>query len=140
MRCISEVSRILERMERGDGVAAEQLLPLVYEEMRKLAARKLAHEKPGQTLDATGLATKPTWVTVTAYDAYGNIATGYTGTVAFKSSDSSGTLPKNYTFTAADWGMHYFSGLILKRRGTQTIRLTDTLDATLLASLTVKVL
>src|SRR5262245_51212400 len=52
---MSEVSRILERMERGDGVAAEQLLPLVYEEMRKLAARKLAYEKPGQTLDATGL-------------------------------------------------------------------------------------
>jgi RNA polymerase sigma factor (TIGR02999 family) len=52
---MSEVSRILERLEQGDGIAAEQLLPLVYQEMRKLAARKLAHEKPGQSLDATGL-------------------------------------------------------------------------------------
>jgi RNA polymerase sigma factor (TIGR02999 family) len=55
MDWMSEVTRILERMEEGDGVAAEQLLPLVYKEMRKLAAQKLAHEKAGQTLDATGL-------------------------------------------------------------------------------------
>ena len=73
-------------------------------------------------------------ITVTAYDAYGNIATGYTGTVAFKSSDTSGTLPKNYTFTAADRGVHTFTGLILKRKGTQTVVVTDTLTGTILAS------
>src|SRR5262249_42559117 len=42
-------------IERGDPQAAEQLLPLVYDELRRLAAQKLAHEKPGQTLDATAL-------------------------------------------------------------------------------------
>ena len=50
-----EVTRILSAIHQGDPQAAEQLLPLVYEELRKLAARKLAEEKPGQTLDATAL-------------------------------------------------------------------------------------
>lgn len=52
---VSDVTRILEAIDRGDPRAAEQLLPLVYEELRKLAAAKLAHEKPGQTLQATAL-------------------------------------------------------------------------------------
>jgi RNA polymerase sigma factor (TIGR02999 family) len=52
---MSEVTRILEAIDQGDPQAAAQLLPLVYDELRKLAAAKLAHEKPGQTLDATGL-------------------------------------------------------------------------------------
>ena len=52
---MSEVTRILAAIEQGDPHAAEQLLPLVYEELRKLAAQKLAHEKPGQTLEATAL-------------------------------------------------------------------------------------
>jgi RNA polymerase sigma factor (TIGR02999 family) len=52
---MSDVTRILSAIERGDPTAAEQLLPLVYDELRKLAAQKLAGEKPGQTLDATGL-------------------------------------------------------------------------------------
>jgi RNA polymerase sigma factor (TIGR02999 family) len=52
---MSEVSRILAAIEQGDSHTAEQLLPLVYEELRKLAAHKLAKEKPGQTLDATAL-------------------------------------------------------------------------------------
>jgi RNA polymerase sigma factor (TIGR02999 family) len=52
---MSEVTRILSEIEQGDPHAAEQLLPLVYEELRKLAAHKLTHEKPGQTLDATAL-------------------------------------------------------------------------------------
>src|SRR6516225_6644394 len=50
-----EVTRILSAMEQGDPHAAEQLLPLVYDELRKLGAQKLAHEKPGQTLQATAL-------------------------------------------------------------------------------------
>src|SRR6476619_4544109 len=53
--CMSDVTRILSQIESGDPSAAEQLLPLMYEELRKLAAAKLAHEKPGQTLQATGL-------------------------------------------------------------------------------------
>ncbi len=52
---MSEVTRILSRIEQGDTQAAEKLLPLVYEELRKLAAVKLAKEKPGQTLSATAL-------------------------------------------------------------------------------------
>ena len=52
---MSDVTRMLSRIESGDPSAAEQLLPLVYEELRKLAAAKLAHEKPGQTLQATAL-------------------------------------------------------------------------------------
>jgi RNA polymerase sigma factor (TIGR02999 family) len=52
---MSEVTRILSAIEEGDPQASEQLLPLVYEELRKLAAQKLAQEKPGQTLEATPL-------------------------------------------------------------------------------------
>jgi len=52
---MSDVSRILSRIESGDSQAAEKLLPLVYDELRKLAAAKLAAEKPGQTLQATAL-------------------------------------------------------------------------------------
>jgi RNA polymerase sigma factor (TIGR02999 family) len=50
-----DVTRILSAIEQGDPHAAEQLLPLVYDELRKLAAQKMAQEKPGQTLDATAL-------------------------------------------------------------------------------------
>lgn len=50
-----EVTRILNALDAGDAQAAAQLLPLVYDELRKLAAQKLAHEKSGQTLDATAL-------------------------------------------------------------------------------------
>jgi RNA polymerase sigma factor (TIGR02999 family) len=52
---MSDVTRILSQIESGDPAAAEQLLPLVYDELRKLAAAKLAHEKPGHTLQATAL-------------------------------------------------------------------------------------
>jgi RNA polymerase sigma factor (TIGR02999 family) len=52
---MSDVTRILSAIEQGDAHAAEQLLPLVYDELRKLAAQKLAREKPGQTLEATAL-------------------------------------------------------------------------------------
>jgi RNA polymerase sigma factor (TIGR02999 family) len=52
---MNEVTRVLSAIEAGDPHAAEQLLPLVYEELRKLAAQKLAQEKPGQTLEATAL-------------------------------------------------------------------------------------
>lgn len=54
-RRMSEVTRILSQIEDGDAQAAEQLLPLVYDELRKLAAQKMAQEKPGQTLQATAL-------------------------------------------------------------------------------------
>src|SRR4030088_130649 len=52
---MSEVTRILSAIEQGDPHAAEQLLPLVYQELRALAAQRLAQEKPGQTLQPTAL-------------------------------------------------------------------------------------
>lgn len=52
---MSEVTRVLQQLEHGESQAAEALLPLVYEELRRLAASKLAREAPGQTLQATAL-------------------------------------------------------------------------------------
>src|SRR5437870_7055909 len=52
---MSEITHVLSAIEQGDPHAAEQLLPLVYDELRKLAAQKLGQEKPGQTLQATAL-------------------------------------------------------------------------------------
>src|SRR5262245_26436359 len=52
---MSDVTRILSAIEQGDPQAAEQFLPLVYDELRKLAAQRLAQEKPGQALQATAL-------------------------------------------------------------------------------------
>ena len=53
--CMHEVTQFLSAIQQGEPQAAEQLLPLVYNELRRLAAEKLAHEKPGQTLQATAL-------------------------------------------------------------------------------------
>jgi subtilisin-like proprotein convertase family protein len=64
-------------------------------------------------------------ITVTALDANGNTATGYTGTVQFRSSDGQATLPASYTFTAADGGVHTFGGLVLDTAGTQTVTAAD---------------
>jgi RNA polymerase sigma factor (TIGR02999 family) len=63
---MNEVTRILSGIVQGDPHAAEQLLPLVYDELRKLAAQKLAQEKPGQTLEATAL----------VHEAYLRLVTG----------------------------------------------------------------
>jgi hypothetical protein len=65
-------------------------------------------------------------ITVTMLDAFGNVATGYLGTVKFTSSDGAAMLPPNYPFTAADAGIHTFS-VILNTIGTQSITVTDTI-------------
>jgi DNA-binding GntR family transcriptional regulator len=54
-RDMAGITQILSAIEQGDPSAAEQLLPLVYDELRKLAAERMAQEKPGQTLQATAL-------------------------------------------------------------------------------------
>src|SRR6516162_6962623 len=54
----------------------------------------------------------PFSLTITVKDAYGNVVSGYTGTIHFTSTDSRATLPANYTFTASDKGVHTFTGLI----------------------------
>jgi hypothetical protein len=74
-------------------------------------------------------------LTVTAYDAYGNIATGYTGTVHFTSSDLQAVLPPDYTFSASDNGVHTFSASLCTA-GTQLLKATDTVNPTLTASQT----
>jgi hypothetical protein len=69
-------------------------------------------------------------VTVTALDAYGNVATGYRGTIRFSSTDSKGVLPANYTFTAGDGGVHIFSAT-LKTAGSQSLTATDTVTGSI---------
>ena len=55
LRCVSDMTRVIEAIRQGDPKAADELLPLVYEELRKLAAHKMAQQPPGQTLQATAL-------------------------------------------------------------------------------------
>ena len=74
----------------------------------------------------------PSNVTVTAEDAFGNIVTGYLGTVHFTSSDGQATLPGDYTFVPGDNGTHTFSGgVTLKTAATQSVTATDTTNASL---------
>lgn len=82
----------------------------------------------------------PFSLTLMVEDAYGNVVTGYTGTVHFTSTDRRATLPANYTFTAADKGVHTFSGLVLRKKGKQTITITDTHNAALTGSVIENVL
>ena len=63
-------------------------------------------------------------VTVTALDAYGNVATGYRGLVHFTSTDTKAALPADYTFTSANAGTHSFN-VILKTAGTRSVTATD---------------
>ncbi len=73
-------------------------------------------------------------VEVTARDAFGNVTTGYTGTVHFTSTDAAATLPADTAFTAADGGRKSFPGVVLRTAGTQSITVTDTATATLTAT------
>jgi uncharacterized delta-60 repeat protein len=77
-------------------------------------------------------------MTLTVEDAFGNAVPNYTGTVHFTSSDGMAKLPANYTFTAADAGVHKFSA-ILRKKGTQTITVTDVLNSALTATDTTNV-
>ena len=74
-------------------------------------------------------------VTVTAMDAFGNVSTGYTGTVTFSSSDVQAGLPANYLFTTKDGGVHSFS-VTLRTPGSQSLTVADTANASLTASQT----
>jgi RNA polymerase sigma factor (TIGR02999 family) len=67
---VSDVTLILDRVQQGDPRAAEELLPLVYEELRKLAASKMAREQPGQTLQATALVHEA-WLRLTGSHSQG---------------------------------------------------------------------
>jgi ELWxxDGT repeat protein len=78
-------------------------------------------------------------MTVTVVDAYGNVVTGYRGTITFRSSDPASRLPKNYTFTAGDQGVHTFTGLVLKKKGSQSITVTDALNSSVSGSVLINV-
>jgi hypothetical protein len=69
-------------------------------------------------------------ITVTARDAYGNVATGYRGRVHFTSTDAAAALPSDYTFTATDAGVHSFS-ITLKTAGTRSVTATDTVTSSI---------
>jgi hypothetical protein len=93
------------------------------------------------TFPSTITRDQPYNLIVTALDAYGNVATGYTGTVHFSSSDDNPNvnLPDDYTFTAADGGTHTFSGVSLHNHGQQSITATDTLAASIFGTIDVLV-
>jgi hypothetical protein len=76
-----------------------------------------------------------TSITVTAFDTFGNVATGYTGTVHFTSSDPQASLPADFTFTPADAGVHVFSAT-LNTAGSQSVTATDTVTNTVAGSQT----
>jgi len=86
------------------------------------------------------LAGTPTGFTVTAKDAFGNIATGYTGTVHISSSDGAAVLPADYTFTGADAGVHSFASATLNTPGTQSITATDTVTGAITGSISTNVI
>src|SRR6185295_7537049 len=77
------------------------------------------------TLPATSTAGASQSATVTARDQYGNVATGYRGAVAFSSTDAAATKPADYTFTAADNGVHTFTGVVFKTAGARNLAATD---------------
>jgi hypothetical protein len=79
-------------------------------------------------------------VTVKAFDGYGNVATGYTGTIHFTSSDTKAVLPADYTFTTADKGVHKFTtALTLKTAGSRSVTATDKTTSSITGSQTVTV-
>jgi hypothetical protein len=90
-------------------------------------------------LPSTIKAGVPFSLTVTALDAFGRVAIGYTGTVVFSSSGPGATLPRPYTFTTADQGVHTFTGIVLPNKGKVSLTVTDSLDASLSASVQVQV-
>jgi hypothetical protein len=78
-------------------------------------------------------------ITVTAYDPYGNVATGYRGTIQFSSTDPQATLPANHTFRAKDNGVRTFFRLKFQMKGNQTLTVVDTLFSSITGSLKIDV-
>jgi ELWxxDGT repeat protein len=81
----------------------------------------------------------PFSLALTVEDVYGNVVTDYTGTVRFTSTDRSAVLPPSYTFPATDHGVHTFTGLILRKKGSAKITITDTLNSSLTSSVAIHV-
>jgi hypothetical protein len=98
----------------------------------------LAHLSVG-TSSPTVTTGKPFNVSVTVLDPLGSKITSYAGTIHFTSTDTSATLPLNYTFLPSDSGKHIFTGVILRTLGSQTITATDTTNNSITGSATVTV-
>ena len=88
------------------------------------------------SLPMTGVAGTAFNASVTAKDAFGNTATGYTGTIHLTSSDAQAVLPADYTFVAADNGAHSFTTVTLKTAGLQSVTATDTLTSSITGTAT----
>src|SRR5262249_49747375 len=97
-------------------------------------ANRLQMKAPGMSAAGTAVA-----VTIEAFDPFDNPATGYTGTVHFRSTDKLASLPADYTFVAGDQGVHTFPKVILRTPGSQVLTATDTVQSLLDASATVLV-
>ena len=116
----------------ASGLAKMQSNPIT---VSPAAASSLSIVVP--TLDT---AKKPFSATVTAYDPYGNVATGYRGTIHFISTDRGAVLPANYTFTTADAGIHTFGNAVtMKTVGQQTITVFDMSNPSITGSIVVYV-
>jgi len=90
------------------------------------------------TAPATATRGRPFTITVTAFDVYNNVATGYLGTVSFTSSDNFASLPSIYTFIASDGGVHTFaSGVTLRTSRSLTITVYAVFDPSIIASTSV---
>jgi hypothetical protein len=89
---------------------------------------------------ASTLAGMPFTLTVTAVDAFGQVAIGYGGTIHCRSSDPAAKLPADYTFTVGDNGVHVFVGLVLRTKGRQSLTATDALVNAIAGSVTELVL
>src|SRR5207247_575599 len=100
-------------------------------------AATTSHLKIGAPASAT--AGSSFSVTVTAQDVNNNTLTSYLGTVHFTSADAAAVLPSNYTFTAADAGVHTFTGVVLKTAGSQSITATDTVTGSITGNASVTV-
>jgi len=98
-----------------------------------IAVKAAAAAKASIATSASATSGTAQAVTVTITDAYGNVATGYTGTVKFSSSDAQATLPANYTFTNKDGGVHTFN-VTFRTSGSQSISVADSVNAGIAAT------
>jgi hypothetical protein len=113
---------------------------LVKAQTNSITVSPAAASKLSITAPATVTAGRSFTITVTAFDPYNNVATGYRGTVRFASSDRAATLPANYTFTTSDAGVHTFgNGVTLKTKGSQTIAVFDLSNQSITGSTSVNV-
>src|SRR5207248_1916089 len=108
-------------------IAAQTILQTASVQFTPGPATHLTVAAPASSTAGSAFST-----TVTAKDAFGNLATGYLGTVHFTSSDGQAVLPADYTFVAGDNGAHTFgSGVTLKTSGSKTVTATDTVTGSI---------